>query len=964
MASLSVIGRTVGVGGAILLLLAGACSRSSQQGIPATAAHLPVVAQPASPLVFQCDGHAFVAARQACVNDDPAFKEILEDIRRAADKDLLDGPYTIVNKQHPLPGIDPHDYVSLAPYFWPSTRSTDGLPYVSRDGKRNPEYLEYDVRPFGEMSEHVYRLALAGYLSGDARYSDRAAVLIRAWFFDPTTRMNPNLDHAQLVPGVNEGRSFGIIESNRLFNVLDAVGLLEVSPNSSWSDDDRTKIRAWFSAYRQWMQTSVNGQAESRAANNHGSWYAAQLTAYSLFVDDPATARQTVEGAKPRVARQIQPDGQEPLELARTRSFEYSSFNLTALTMLADLGRRVGVDLWNFRTEDGRSIRAAINFLVPFATGQRKWEHEELEGFSGAPLFVPLRRAAAAYHEPLYDQVADNLDRDRDRDDVRYPPTFRPPATEPSSSAGEMLEILTPPPPDTPRINGARVYGERPGRPFLFTIPATGSEPITFSADGLPPELTLDSSTGRISGSVASEGDFNVTLTATNALGRDSKPLLIKIGPQICLTPPLGWNSWNCFAGAVDQEKVLAAAMAMSQSGLLKHGWTFINIDDSWQGPRGGKFNAIQGNEKFPDMRKLCDAIHNLGLKAGIYSTPWEQSYAGFIGGSSDYPDGAWTKATGPREKKFQNKPWAVGQYHFMKADARQWADWGFDYLKYDWNPIDTPDVLEMKNALDASGRDLVYSLSNGAPFDNAVDWARYSNLWRTGGDINDTWDNMSAHAFGEQKWANFQGPGHFNDPDMLVVGLVGWGPQLHPTCLSPDEQYTHITQWALLGAPMLIGCDMTRMDAFTFGLLSNDEVLAVNQDALCTQARRIREDLRDGTEIWAKPLADGTIAVGLFNRGRFLLSGPRHGSTTRRLIDRSSDATQEFDTTDAADAALQKTAAVRDITVTWADLNLSGPQPVRDLWRQIDLPDADGSFTATVAFHGAAMFRIGNPQK
>ncbi len=264
-------------------------------------------------------------------------------------------------------------------------------------------------------------------------------------------------------------------------------------------------------------------------------------------------------------------------------------------------------------------------------------------------------------------------------------------------------EILTPKPPATPRINGARVFGVRPGSPFLFTIPATGDEPITFSAEGLPDGLTLDAKTGRITGKLAAAGEHKVKLTASNALGKDTKPLVIKVGEQICLTPPMGWNSWNCFAGAVDQEKVLAAAHAMVDSGLIKHGWTYVNIDDTWQGNRGGKYNGLQGNEKFPDMQRLCDEIHALGLKPGIYSTPWVTSYASFPGGSSENPEGKWEKPTGPKQVNKKILPWAVGKYPFAKNDAQQWADWGFDYLKYDWSPIEVPQIEEMLNAIKES---------------------------------------------------------------------------------------------------------------------------------------------------------------------------------------------------------------------------------------------------------------------
>src|SRR5688572_8866009 len=206
--------------------------------------------------------------------------------------------------------------------------------------------------------------------------------------------------------------------------------------------------------------------------------------------------------------------------------------------------------------------------------------------------------------------------------------------------------ILTPPPPATPRINGPRIYGQRPGRPFLYTIPATGDRHMTFAADGLPEGLIINTDTGRITGTTSANGEHRVTLRATNARGSAEAPFRILIGESIALTPPMGWNSWNCWAGAVDQDKTLRSARAMAKSGLINHGWTYINIDDTWQGKRDPQTKALQGNEKFPDMKTLCDEIHNLGLKAGIYSTPWITSYANRPGGSADNPDGTWSKPT------------------------------------------------------------------------------------------------------------------------------------------------------------------------------------------------------------------------------------------------------------------------------------------------------------------------------
>jgi len=535
----------------------------------------------------------------------------------------------------------------------------------------------------------------------------------------------------------------------------------------------------------------------------------------------------------------------------------------------------------------------------------------------------------------------------------------------------QAAEILTPKAPATPRINGPRVFGARPGSPFLFTIPCAGDEPISYRAEGLPDGLSIDAATGRISGTAAQPGEYRAMLTAKNSQGADSKPLVIKIGEQLCLTPPMGWNSWNCFAGAVDQEKVLAAAHAMVDKGLLRHGWTYINIDDTWQGDRGGKLNALQGNKKFPDMQRLCDEIHALGLKPGIYSTPWVTSYAGYPGGSAENPAGTWEKLPAGTVKQPNKKilPWAVGKYSFATNDARQWAQWGFDYLKYDWNPIEPPQVDEMADAIRQSHRDIILSLSNSAPFSGAADWARLANAWRTTGDIRDNWQSMSSKGFGEDKWEKFAGPGHWNDPDMLVVGMVGWGPKLHPTGLTPHEQYTHISLWCLLAAPLLIGCDMTQLDDFTLGLLTNDEVLAVDQDALGKQAVHVKHDVERGIQVLAKPLADGTIAVGIFNTGRYDLTPPpraRAGQPAPRqvwtLMNLNTKQSTEFDNEAEAKEALAKVADPIEATLEWSDLQLSGPQTVRDLWRQRDLGPMD-RYSATIPFHGAVLLKIGTPK-
>jgi alpha-galactosidase len=487
------------------------------------------------------------------------------------------------------------------------------------------------------------------------------------------------------------------------------------------------------------------------------------------------------------------------------------------------------------------------------------------------------------------------------------------------STAAELSAvILTPPAPATPRINGPTIFGVRPGSPFLYTIPVTGDRPITYRVDGLPAGLTLDPAAGRITGRLTERATYAVVLHASNALGADQKRFRIVVGDKIALTPPMGWNSYNCWAESVDQDKIMRSARALVSSGLANHGWTYVNTDDTWQGERGGPHHAILGNEKFPNMKALCDDIHALGLKAGIYSSPWITTYAGFRGGSSDTPDGAWQYLKDYEANK------RIGRYEFASNDAAQIAEWGFDYLKYDWNPNDVEHTRQMALALRATGRDIVFSLSNAAPLYAMAELSKWAEAWRTTGDIWDTWEtpgpwqnSVSDIGFNQDAWVAHGGPGGWNDPDMLVVGRVGWGPKLHDTKLTPAEQYTHLSLWCLLSAPLLIGCDLEHIDAFTLNLLTNDEVLAINQDPLGISARRIATI--GAIDIYSKRLEDGGTALGLFNRGDI----------------------------------------AHTITVKLDRIGLGGREFFRDLWRQKDAGIFEQEMTFTVQPHNVMLYKV-----
>ncbi|WP_312089156.1 NPCBM/NEW2 domain-containing protein [Chryseobacterium sp.] len=501
--------------------------------------------------------------------------------------------------------------------------------------------------------------------------------------------------------------------------------------------------------------------------------------------------------------------------------------------------------------------------------------------------------------------------------------TFNPIASEPY--------ILTPKPGPKPKINSATVYGVRPGSPFLFRVAASGERPMTFSAKNLPQGLTIDSQTGIITGNINTKGTYEVVLSAKNAKGSVSKKLKIESGDKIALTPTMGWNSWNAFGHEVSADKVKRAADALVKSGLVNHGWNYINIDDSWQFNRDGKDPSYQGkmrdengyiltNSKFPDMKGLTDYFHSLGLKAGIYSSP-----------------GPWTCGG------------CAGSYGYEKQDAESYAKWGFDYLKYDWcsygGVLDgLPDNDANKvSSLNFSGggdldkgvkpfklmgdllknqpRDIVYNLCQYGMGD-VWKWGddAQAESWRTTNDITDTWASVKSIALAQDKAAPYAKPGNWNDPDMLVVGVVGWG-NPHESKLKPDEQYLHISLWSIFSAPLLIGCDLEKLDDFTLNLLTNDEVIAVNQDALGKQGV-VKQSIGE-FRIYVKDLEDGSKAVAFANFGRE-----------------------------------QVKMSYKD----FKELGISGKQTVRDLWRQKDIAKintSNQSLALDVPAHGVAYYKF-----
>lgn len=470
---------------------------------------------------------------------------------------------------------------------------------------------------------------------------------------------------------------------------------------------------------------------------------------------------------------------------------------------------------------------------------------------------------------------------------------------------------LTPPAPRVPHINGPRIYGVRPDSQFLYRIPCTGERPMTFRAENLPPGLALDSQNGIFTGKISTTGTNLVTLVVHNSNGEARREFCIIAGNTLALTPPMGWNSWYIHYNRVSDAVVRQAADQMIETSMADYGYQYVNIDDCWMKKKGDppyrdSDGAVLPGQKFPDMKALTDYIHSKGLKAGIYTSP-----------------GPWTCGS------------YVGAWQHEATDARKFAEWGFDFLKYDWcsyGSVAGGHTLEdlkkpyqlMWNELQKLDRDIVFNLCQ---YGRGEVWkwgGEAGNCWRTTGDLGlargSRLPGFYGIAFSNARHSEYARPGAWNDPDYILIGWVGDAHGMgegKKTTLTPDEQYSYMSLWCLMAAPLIFSGDMAKLDPFTLNVLCNAEVIAVDQDPLGRQAKILRQT--EDEFVLVKDLEDGSKAAGLFNLGE----------QPAKLV------------------------------ISWNELGISGKQRIRDLWRQKNLGKFSQKYEAEVPRHGVALVEI-----
>ncbi len=362
------------------------------------------------PQTLVLNGDILAKNQQAIADKDPtkmgAYKNLLADADRILKRNKL---YSVMDKTIIPPSGNKHDYMSQAPYWWSDSTKPNGLPYIRRDGERNPELNKIsDHEEMGKLEDEVEILALAYYFSKEERYANHAALLLKTWFLDEPTRQTPHLNFGQGIPGINTGRGIGIIETRLSYRLADAAILLRGSKN--WAENDHKALKKWFSDYLIWLRESPIGKDEADEHNNHGTHYDAQIISIALFTDQADIAKQQLEETKKRIKSQLEPDGSQPFELARTTSWNYANMNLGAFCTIARLAEHLNVDMWYFETPDGRNIRKCVDWLVPFLKNEKKWTHQQIKKKEYEHTIEVLKMAAKAYKNPMYDALAKQTD--------------------------------------------------------------------------------------------------------------------------------------------------------------------------------------------------------------------------------------------------------------------------------------------------------------------------------------------------------------------------------------------------------------------------------------------------------------------------------------------------------------------------------------------------------------------------
>ena len=413
-----------------------------------------------------------------------------------------------------------------------------------------------------------------------------------------------------------------------------------------------------------------------------------------------------------------------------------------------------------------------------------------------------------------------------------------------------------------PKINLASVFGASPNKPFLLRIPVTGQRPIRYGAINLPEGLKLQNNI--ITGAVSQEGNYEVMLTAENDLGKTEKKLMLEIKPEnVLVTPLMGFTTWNAFAGRVSQKYVLDTAHKMVDLGITEYGYSYMNTDSGWQGPYGGKFDAIQPNEKFPDMKAMVDEIHGLGLKCGIYSTPMLNAWG--------YPEG-WDPlpgcTVGEPDKRFADTNGGIGVIRKEKNNAKQWEEWGFDYLKYDWRPADPVNAELMREELMKTGRDFGFCVTVEALTAYCRYWSKYCNSYRNNEDCLGNWPRQMEIYNTYFDHIPYMNKGHYFDLDMLDVGKCVFTNK--DGFYNEDEQIVVYSMRAFLNSPIQISSVLDEVSDFEMALLCNEEIIAINQDAAFETAVPVLRHQKEDSilDVFEKKLEDGSYAYAIFNMG------------------------------------------------------------------------------------------------